>query len=170
MTNQPPPSLILDAFEPDDAPVLCAGDRDPEHRRRFEFPDDFVPSLEHSRAVIARWGQERRACARFTFAVRDAATGTLLGGCELSPLGKGAANVSYWTYPPHRGRGIATEAVRRLCAIGFGDLNFRRLELSADPDNLASRRVALRSGFREAGVRDGRVLHVLEAGDAEALT
>ncbi|HEV3050765.1 MAG TPA: GNAT family N-acetyltransferase [Longimicrobium sp.] len=162
--------LILDTFLPGDAPVLCAADHDPEHRRRFEFPEDFVPSLEHSRAVIGRWAEERRAGVRFPFAVRHAAAGTLLGGCELSPLGEGAANISYWTYPPHRGRGIATEAVRRLCAIGFGDLGFRRIELSADHDNLASRRVAIRSGFREVGVRDGRVLHVLDASDAEALT
>ncbi len=156
------PDLILDTFVPADAPVLCAADHDPEHRRRFEFPDDFVPSLEHSRGVIARWAQERHAGVRFTFAVRDAASGTLLGGCELSPLGEGAANVSYWTYPPHRGRGIATQAVRRLCAIGFTDLGFRRIELSADHDNLASRRVAIRNGFREVGLRDGRMLYVLE--------
>jgi hypothetical protein len=40
-----------------------------------------------------------------------------------------------------------------------------RLELSADFDNVASRRIAIRNGFREVGVRDGRVLHVLEAGE-----
>lgn len=159
------PQLILDSFVPADAPVLCDADRDPEHRRRFEFPGDFVASLEHSRAVIARWTEERRAGTRFPFAVRDAALGTLLGGCELSPLGDGAANVSYWTYPPHRGRGVATEAVRQLCALAFSDFGFRRLELSADLDNAASRRVALRNGFGEVGVRDGRMLHVLEAGE-----
>lgn len=166
MPEQSHPHLILDAFVPADAPVLCAADHDPEHRRRFEFPDDFVPSLEHSRAVIVRWADECRAGVRFPFAVRDAASGTLVGGCELYPIGDGAANVSCWTYPPHRGRGIATQAVRQLCAIGFADLGFRRMEFSADPDNVASRRVAIRNGFREVGVRDGRVLHVLEAADA----
>ena len=157
------PQLILDDFVPADAPVLYEADHDPEHRGRFEFPDDFVPSLEHSEAVIARWAEERRTGVRFPFAVRDAASGTLVGGCELRPLGEGAANISYWTYPPHRGRGIASEAVRQACAVGFTDLGFRRIELSADLDNLGSRRVAVRNGFREVGVRDGRMLHVLEA-------
>ncbi|HEX2081160.1 MAG TPA: GNAT family N-acetyltransferase [Longimicrobium sp.] len=164
------PELILDCFVPDDAPVLCEADHDPEHRRRFEFPDDFVPSLEHSRAVIARWAEERRAGVRFPFAVRDAATGTLLGGFELRPLGEGTANIAYWTYPPHRGRGVATEAVRQACALAFAELGFRRIELKADLDNVASRRVALRNGFREVGVRNGQMLHVLEAGDAGAMT
>lgn len=159
------PHLILDTFVPADAPVLYEADLDPEHRRRFEFPDDFVPSLEHSRAVIARWAEERRAGARFPFAVRDAASGELLAGCEFRPLGDGAANIAYWTYPRHRGRGIAKEAVRQLCAIGFAEFGFRRIELNADLDNLASRRVAIRTGFREVGVRNRQMRHVLEANE-----
>lgn len=94
--------VTLTPFVRDDAPVMCDGDRDPEHRRRFAFPDDFVPSVRHSQEVIARWEQERIAGTRFPFAVRDAITGTLLGGCELKPQGTEAANLSFWTYPAHR--------------------------------------------------------------------
>jgi RimJ/RimL family protein N-acetyltransferase len=32
-----------------------------------------------------------------------------------------------------------------------------------DPDNIASRRVAIRNGFQEIGVRNGRVLHIKDA-------
>ena len=153
---------MLDWFAPADAAVLCAIDHDPEHRRRFDFPEGFVPSLRHSAAVIARWAEERRAGVRFPFAVREAASGDLIGGCELSPTGVGIANVSYWTHPLHRGRGVASEAVRQVCSHAFADLGFQRLELEADPDNIASHRVAIRNGFREIGLRAGRVLYVLE--------
>jgi RimJ/RimL family protein N-acetyltransferase len=99
--------VVLSQFHPADAAVLCEADRDPEHRRRFEIPEAFVPSLEHALAVIALRAQEHVDGTRYVFAVRDFATGTLLGGCELRPLGDGAANLSYWTYPPHRRRGVA---------------------------------------------------------------
>jgi len=155
--------VILTPFVADDAPVLCEGDHDREHRRRFEFPDTFVPSLRHSQEVIARWAQERIAGTRFAFAVRDAITRTLLGGCELKPRSIEAVNLSYWTYPAHRGRGVASRAVALACKLAFEELAVARVEILADPDNIASRRVALRNGFRVAGLRDGRVLHCLEA-------
>lgn len=49
---------------------MCDGDRDPEIRRRFEFPDHFALSLSHSLAVVSRWEHERSTGERFTFAVR----------------------------------------------------------------------------------------------------
>lgn len=155
--------VTLAHFVPGDASVLREADDDPEHRRRFEFPDDFVPSLQHSLEAIARWEQERIAGTRFPFAVRDATTATLLGGCEIKPLPTGAANLSYWTYPGHRGRGVASRAVALACRLAFEELGLKRLEIVADLDNAASRRVAVRNGFRTVGVRDGRVLFIAEA-------
>jgi RimJ/RimL family protein N-acetyltransferase len=159
--------VTLAPYTPADAQALCEVDQDPEHQRRFEFPVDFTPSLQHSREVLARWERERRAGLRYPFAVRGAG-GELLGGCEIEPLGRGAANVSYWTHPLHRGRGVASEALRQLCILGFGELGFSRIELAADADNLASRRIAERNAFRECGMRDGRVLYVRETGDQQA--
>jgi RimJ/RimL family protein N-acetyltransferase len=162
MRQQPTDGVVMLApFGPSDASVLRDGDRDPEHRRWFDFPDTFVPSLEHSLGVIARWEQERTSGTRFTFAVRDAATGTLLGGCELQP-GGGGARLSYWTYAPHRGRGVASRAVALACKVAIEQLGFCQIEILTDPDNTASRRVAVRNGFRECGVCEGRVRHINE--------
>ncbi|HEX8429694.1 MAG TPA: GNAT family N-acetyltransferase [Longimicrobium sp.] len=159
------PRLDLTPFAPTDARAMCEIDGDPEHQRRFDFPGGFVPPLGHSAATIARWDAERAAGSRFVFAVRDHATGELVGGCELEPDGEGTANLSFWTHPRHRQRGVASEAVRQLRARAFAEFGFRRVELVADPDNVASRRIAIRNGFVEAGVQDGRVLHVLSAGE-----
>src|SRR5262245_28537172 len=157
--------VILTLFASTDAWVLYETDHDPEHRRRFEFPSDFVPSLRHSEDVLARWEQERQSGTRFPFAVRDTATGELLGGCELRPLGGGAASLSYWTHPAHRRRGVASRAVSLARALAVAEFGFRRLEVLTDLDNIASRRVAVRNGFQEAGEREGRLLHVLQLGD-----
>jgi hypothetical protein len=56
--------ITLTCFARNDAPVLLEGDGDAEHRRRFDFPDDFVPSLQHAEDVIARWERERLAGVR----------------------------------------------------------------------------------------------------------
>ena len=156
-------TVRLDLFTRADAPVLCEGDHDPEHRLRFDFPADFIPSLQHAESVIERWEQERLSSTRLPFAVRDSATGELLGGCELQPLGDGVANLSYWTYPKHRQRGVATRAIALACAVAFQELRLRQLEVVTAPDNLGSRRAALHNGFQEVGEREGQVLHLLEA-------
>lgn len=55
------------------------------------------------------------------------------------------------------GRGIGTRAVRELLPIAFGprDLNLERVEAVAAVDNLASRRVLERNGFRQEGILRG---------------
>lgn len=156
-------TVRLTRFAPSDAAVLCVGDHDPEHRRRFDFPADFVPSVAHSEAVLGRWEQERLAGVRFPFAVREAHSNTLLGGCELQPCESGGemrtANLSYWTYPEHRSQGVATRAVALACKLAFDEYRYQLLEIAVAPDNTASRRVALRNGFQERGLRDSEVLY-----------
>ncbi len=104
-----------------------------------------------------------RQAAEATRAVRNARTATLLGGCEIKPLSSGAANLSFWTCPRSRGRGVASRAVALACTFAFEAPGLRRIEILADPHNGPSRRVAVRNGLTEAGIRDGRVLYVADA-------
>jgi RimJ/RimL family protein N-acetyltransferase len=152
--------LILSRFVAADAAVMCEADRDPEMRRRFDFPDDFAGSLAHSEQVVARWDAERAAGTRFPFAVRNIDTNELVGGCELRPIAPDVANVSYWTYPPHRRRCVATQALALLCEVAFHEHKFSKLEALIDPDNIASQAVASANGFEESGTRDTRLLYV----------
>jgi len=154
--------VCLDFFASGDALVLREADEDAEHRRRFDFPDGFVPSLEHSERVIARWQEERIAGTRFAYAVRSVADGELLGGCELRPLGNAAANLSYWTCPRHRRRGVASRAVALACDVAWTELRLRVVKVAADPDNIGSRQVAACNGFKEVGEQDGKILYVFD--------
>lgn len=155
--------VTLGPFARRDAAMLCDADRDPEHRRRFEIPHDFVPSVHHSERVIARWEQERVAGTRFTFAVRSVKSAELLGGCEIQPGECGTANLSFWTYRAHRRHGVAVRAVTLASELALGPFGLRCLEVLTDPDNAGARRVAARAGFREIGECGGRVVHVLES-------
>jgi RimJ/RimL family protein N-acetyltransferase len=152
--------ISITLYVESDASILCEADHDPEHRKRFDFPVDFVPSVEHARYVIAVWAKEREAGRRFAFAVRKTGTGELLGGCELRPLGNGRANVSYWVHPRHRRKGVASSAVRLLSRKVAPAYGFVTLELLTEADNLASRGVARNCDFTESGTRDGLILHL----------
>jgi len=76
---------------------------------------------------------------RAAFAVRDAGSLELLGEVELNTeSGQGRARISYWTYAKARNRGVASGAVRIVCAFGFEQLGLRRIQLAYEQDNLAS--------------------------------
>jgi RimJ/RimL family protein N-acetyltransferase len=152
--------VALTFFHLSDAASLCALDADAEHRQRFEFPDSFVPSLAHSDRVIRDWTHQRSEGGPFAFAVRALANGELLGGCEIRLLGQHVANLSYWTLPQHRSHGVASRAVALACRVALAYLDVQLVEIVADPDNIASCRVALRNGFARSGMRARQVLHV----------
>ena len=54
--------------------------------------------------------------------------------------------------PAARGRGVATETLRRLTAWGFSEVGALRLELLISVENAASKRVAQRCGYVREGV------------------
>ena len=154
--------VYLDGFQLTDASAMLAADHDFEHRKRFEFPPDFVPSLEHSRNVIRDWIYDSKQGTRYTYAVRTEDSACLVGGCEIRPKEKEIANISYWTYPDYRRRGFATRAVSIACKIAT-ELGITRLEILVDKDNTASRRVAVNNGFIQSSDRDGRACYYWKA-------
>lgn len=58
-----------------------------------------------------------------------------------------------------RGKGLMTEVLRLFCSFLFSHRSVYRLQLGVHPDNVASRRVAEKAGFRKEGVLRGAVYH-----------
>jgi RimJ/RimL family protein N-acetyltransferase len=64
--------------------------------------------------------------------------------------------LSYQVYAPEqRGKGVATEAVQLLVRYLFEAKRVNRIRLVIHPDNLASRRLAEKCGFRHEGTARG---------------
>lgn len=61
--------------------------------------------------------------------------------------------VGYRLFPDAWGQGYATEMCRALLAYGFQRRRLPLLTANADPDNLASHRVLLKSGLQRSGER-----------------
>ncbi|HEY2371330.1 MAG TPA: GNAT family protein [Gaiellaceae bacterium] len=86
------------------------------------------------------------------FAVTDSKTGRILGsiGVRFSETGD-VGEIGYWMRSDERGRGVMTRALR-LAARWALDDGAARVQLRADVENLASRRVAEKAGFKLEGV------------------
>jgi [ribosomal protein S5]-alanine N-acetyltransferase len=61
------------------------------------------------------------------------------------------AEVGYWVRADARGRGIGSRALVLVSDWAFVH-GYRRLQLHADVDNVASQRVAEKAGYRREGV------------------
>lgn len=77
----------------------------------------------------------------------------LVGGLALSHLRPGASELSFWVVPGERRHGVATRAVRVLCADST-----RRLEIVTEIADTVPQRVALNAGFTREAVRRGGIL------------
>ncbi|HEV7557716.1 MAG TPA: GNAT family protein [Kofleriaceae bacterium] len=139
---------MLDAFTLADVDVHVAGEDD-EMARRFGWWPKRSTS-ETVRAAIERWTDEwKHGGTTRVFAVRDATTLDLVGHCELRLKPERIAHASYSTLHQARRRGFASRALVLVTAWGIRELDLARIELYIEPDNIASRAVALRAGFRE---------------------
>jgi RimJ/RimL family protein N-acetyltransferase len=68
--------------------------------------------------------------------------------------------LSYQIYKPERrGKGITTEAVNLLVRYLFESKRMNRIRLVIHPDNLASRRLAEKCGFKHEGTARGAWYH-----------
>ena len=96
----------------------------------------------------------RRSGDQDFLAVCRADTGELVGNLYFHPEDPEAwrtSELGYVFHPDHWGRGYATEAVRGLLDLAFGQWGVRRVTARCNPDNAASWRLLERVGFRREG-------------------
>ncbi len=63
------------------------------------------------------------------------------------------AELAYWIAPAYRGKGLTKAAVQLLSRWCLSEGGFKRLAIHTAPDNVASQRVALQTGFVHEGVQ-----------------
>ena len=103
--------------------------------------------------VLAAITRLRASSTDAGFVICDAVTGARLGNIALSHDGQ-AGEISYWVAAEARGRGAATRALVLFTAWSFAAAGLNELWLEVHRDNLASRRVAVRAGYRRDPGRD----------------
>jgi [ribosomal protein S5]-alanine N-acetyltransferase len=113
-----------------------------------------------ARHTPAAYRAMRRVVARrawrgtsLPFAIR--VEGRLAGQVTLDNIVRGALRsgyLGYWIDRSVAGRGMASLAVALVCDHAFGAVGLHRVEADIRPENLPSRRLVERLGFRQEGL------------------
>ncbi len=174
--NDVPPAAIIDAPLGDSFAIET-----PRLRLRpvrASDDDELFAAVCTSLAELSRWlpwcqdGYTREACRawlcatleswqasrEFALLIEDRQTGRFIGLTGLNRidvLGRWG-NLGYWLRTDAAGNGIATEAAAAVVPFGFGRLRLRRIEIFADVENHASRRVAEKIGATFEGIARNR--------------
>ncbi|MFJ2188389.1 GNAT family N-acetyltransferase [Kitasatospora sp. NPDC087861] len=104
------------------------------------------------RAFVERQWAKAVDGTGYSFAVAGRADDRVVGFVGLFPQADGRSSIGYWTAASARGRAVAGHALRTVADWALDDLGLARLELSIEPWNTASLRVAERIGFRREGL------------------
>ena len=109
--------------------------------------------LRETRSWLEMQANAFRIGTEYAFAI-ESPEGRYLGGCGLSQIDavNHRANLGYWVRTSATRRGVARTAVRHLAAWAFSHTDLVRLEIVAATANIASQRVAERSGARREGI------------------
>lgn len=145
--------LVLRPFAAADIADVRAGAADELTQRWFPLPRPYT--LAHAAEYVMQTAPRfRETGGGIHLAIADPATERLLGNISLKRTNWRAltTEVGYWIAPWARGRGCAAEATRALAEWALADRGFERLELLAATGNIASQKVAARSGFRREGI------------------
>lgn len=118
------------------------------------FPDHYADSwLE--RALGAWQGDQHRI-----FSIVDGAN-AYVGSVVLSQSPDDSLTLAYWVLPECCGQGAATSGARAAIEWAASTLGIWSFIATARPENIASRRVLQKLGFREGEIVDGRFSYTL---------
>ena len=96
-------------------------------------------------------GWKKQTEATYRMCLRDG--GDFVGLCSIFNLKweRETAEIGYWLNPKYAGRGLMSEAVNAV-ADSFFNMGFKRITILANPENIASCRVAEKCGFQREGI------------------
>ena len=148
--------VVLTSWREEDLPAVLEIAADPATRQ-------WSGSLRHVHTLEAArvWMADRTSEGRLDWAVRDPATGALVGRTGLFRFrdGPSTAELGYGVHPAHRRRGVAVAAVATAVGYATEELGLHRVELVHAVGNLASCAVATRSGFAYEGTERSSLDH-----------
>jgi len=114
-------------------------------------------------AMVRRLNREAREHRMLPLAITY--DGRFVGQITLAGIVWGSqrgGHLGYWVDRRYAGRGIMPTAVALVSDYAFTKLGIHRIEINIRPENVPSRRVVEKLGFRDEGIR-ARYLHI--AGD-----
>jgi ribosomal-protein-alanine N-acetyltransferase len=145
-------SVVLREFTDEDAHVAVELGDDPYVPLIGSLPAH--PTAQQALEWIHRQRGRRAEGHGLSFAIADTESGDALGaiGLWLENLPAGRATVGYSVAPAHRGRGVASSALKALTTFAWTIPALYRVELYIEPWNNSSVHVAEASGYQREGL------------------
>jgi RimJ/RimL family protein N-acetyltransferase len=111
-------------------------------------------TADHCREAESKW--LAREMLDFCFFDREGGELVGKGGLHTIDWEVPKFEIGYWIRSPRSGCGYATEACVAMAAFARDRLGARRIEITSDARNVASRKVAEKAGFELEGVMRNR--------------
>jgi ribosomal-protein-alanine N-acetyltransferase len=145
-------SVVLRQFTDEDAHFAVELGDDPYVPLIGSLPAR--PTAQQALEWIDRQRGRLAEGAGLSFVVADAETDKAVGaiGLWLQNLSAGRATAGYSVSPLHRGRGVASSALKALTTFAWTIPALHRVELYIEPWNNSSIRVAEASGYEREGL------------------
>ncbi|QGV77951.1 GNAT family N-acetyltransferase [Streptomyces ficellus] len=137
---------LLQRLRPDHAQALLAFERENRDYFAASVPDRGDDYFAHFAARHAGLLAEQAAGTCF-FHLVPGSGGEVLGRVNLVDVADGSAELGYRFAERATGRGLATAAVREVCALARAEYGLTSLRAVTTLDNPASRAVLARTGF-----------------------
>lgn len=122
-----------------------------DYVRWLNWPDK-CPSAEELEIDCRKHHAEFISRDIIRYLIIEKQTQEVIGRCAFPPQQANWAipqfGISYFIRRSQRQRGYATEAVKAMMKIGFEKLNARKLEIFCDDENIASRKIPEKLGFK----------------------
>ncbi|GAC1304359.1 MAG: GNAT family protein [Steroidobacteraceae bacterium] len=139
--------LTLREFVAADYDAVFAYSSDPRVTKYLFFgPRDQHATTDYLEGLLR--SQEERPRTRFELAVTEAATGRVIGACDLSLIERNVVDLGYMLGFAHWRKGYATEIARALMDAAFVHLRAERIISTVEVHNRASIRVLEKIGMR----------------------
>ena len=109
--------------------------------------------IGETREYLTYVGQRYRTGDFYDWGVVDKESGRMIGKCGFTSFdhSNDSAEIGYVLNPSFQGKGLATEAVRRVLDFGFVELGLHRIEAHFIEGNTASLRLMERLGMTLEG-------------------
>lgn len=109
--------------------------------------------IRHTTDYLTYVSRRYRTGDFFDWAIVDKQSGHMIGTCGFTSFRfeSDVGEIGYVLNPAYQGRGLATEAVRRIMRFGFEELQLHRIEARFMEGNVRSLRMMERVGMRLEG-------------------
>ncbi|MBA7707302.1 Ribosomal-protein-serine acetyltransferase [subsurface metagenome] len=118
----------------------------------FEFMRIPLNSIKDEIKFLKQNASRRRKNFAYNYTIL--CDGEVVGGCGIKIDQHRTFNgeISYFIDQAYWGRGIATQAVKKLEKVGFDELKLKRIEIIMNVRHKASEKVAIKCGYKKEGV------------------